>query len=310
MNSTRLILCVLLAWLAASSLHAFSDMRVIYYEKDSLLAARGTALVTAGLPFAQGEVTAPGQIAIFDGSGAAQVPAQFTPLVRYTDGSYQWVLADILSPVTPRDTTRFVVKNTAPAASPVLSISVDSTAADYTVNTGVIRFRVKRSGFNFIDALWHGSTQLIGGSGGGIKINDGTDRWGTTVNACYFEYLGPIRATLRVDGTFFTAAQGGMTFRVRFHAFAGSDAVRIETSVRNSSNPTYGAYTKLTNGGDVYLPFAAGLSGAVMKAGKDTLVQNWQTAYNWSESGTHGILAAARLIGGFTPKMQYNRLSL
>jgi hypothetical protein len=294
---------------AAVSIHSFSDFALSIYELNEIT-KRGTATITAGLPFKKGEVTSLDKLTVFDASGQYELFSQLTPLVQYEDGSFQWILADFQATLNKGDTTHFWVKNSTRTAAHATPITVDSTSADYTINTGVIKFRIKRSSFNGIDALWHGAAQLIGGSGGGIKINDGSDRWGTQVDNIFFEYLGQIRATLRIDGTFFTAAAGGLTFRVRIHAYAGSDELKIETSIRNCSNPNTGDYHKVTSGGELILPFASPFSSAARKAPKDTLVQNFQTAYSWYENATHGLLAAARFGGGFTPELQFNRLTL
>jgi len=299
----------LLLILLPTLLSAFQDFSLSLYDNDSVAVSRPTGYMTAGLPFAKGELTSLNQIAVYNKDKTQEIPVQLTPIVNHADGSYQWVIADFQAPIVKGDTNYFWVRNMARSAVQANPIIVDSSASAFYVNTGVMRFRVNRSNFNLIDSLWLGSKLMIGGNGGGIKANDGADRWGTSVTRSFFEYLGPVRATLRIDGTLSTAASGGLTYRVRIHAYAGSSELKIETSIRNTANATAGANATLTGGGFVYLPLASTFA-ATRAASKDTLVQAWQTTFSFYQDAASGMIAAARYAGGYTNKMEDNSLVL
>lgn len=59
------------ALFAVSVVFSFQDLRLVIFEKDSLLTSRGQTLVTAGLPFAKGEITSLSQLAVYNGAGSS-----------------------------------------------------------------------------------------------------------------------------------------------------------------------------------------------------------------------------------------------
>ncbi len=63
--------------------------------------ARTNEPVTCGVAFKKGEVTSLEQLSLFRGGDA--IPAQFSKLVQFEDGSYQWVLCDFTDNFTANE---------------------------------------------------------------------------------------------------------------------------------------------------------------------------------------------------------------
>jgi hypothetical protein len=195
--------------------------------------ARTACLATGGVPFRPGQVRNVSQLALLDAAGKS-VAAQFTRLAGYEDGSVQWALVDLLCDVAAGGKAAFRVQRGTPAAPPT-PLEITETADRITVKTADTVYTIAKADFRLLESVTVAGRKVAGP--GRLQVVDGAGR---TFQAgrptrLSWEYRGPVRATLRVEGPYLDekgAAFLAHTTRLTFTA--GRTAVRVDHSLRNS----------------------------------------------------------------------------
>ncbi len=110
--------------------------------------------ITSGVPLPEGLMNDVDNLRLVDANGN-EVPCQFTPTVRWwRDESVRWVLLDFQASVSASALRPFYLRNDGPAQPIENPIEVAEDDERITVDTGAIRFAVRKSGFNLIDEAW------------------------------------------------------------------------------------------------------------------------------------------------------------
>jgi hypothetical protein len=198
---------------------------------------------SGGVPFKKGQVKSVDELALFSKDGAP-VPAQFSKLAAYEDGSVQWALLDTLADLPASGKLEFMVKP-GKAAAPAKPLAVTEAGDSVTVDTGAAKFTVSKAAFTLLESVEVGGKKVAGPGSVDITANDGKAFKAGKPAKVSWEYKGPVRATLRVDGEYL--GEGGaacISYTARLTFWAGSAAVRIDHSVRNS-NPKEGDDAKI-----------------------------------------------------------------
>ena len=132
---------------------AAEDLKVTVTVKEPVGVARQAESASGGVPFRKGQVKSVDELALFDQAGQP-VPAQFTKLAGYEDGSVQWALVDFRASVPANGGAEFVLKPRGAEAAPAgAGIKVTETAETVTVNTGVLEFTVSKAKFNRLESV-------------------------------------------------------------------------------------------------------------------------------------------------------------
>jgi hypothetical protein len=203
--------------------------------------ARKNEPVSSGVCFKPGEVKDLARLALIDADGQP-VPAQFSPLVKLEDGSFQWVLVDFQSSVAAGARATFTVKEGTPKA-PAQPVVVKEAGGVYTVANGQIEFVVDtaRPEFELFRTLKvNGKPVLTGLGRDAMTSADALDngkiyRAGKPTKVAW-DYQGPMRATLMIEGPYRDdAGVEWLGYRVRITCFADSKLLRVEHCLRNSS---------------------------------------------------------------------------
>ncbi|HOX07063.1 MAG TPA: hypothetical protein PK280_11735 [Planctomycetota bacterium] len=240
---------------------------------------------SGGVPFRRGQVKSADELALFTASGQP-VPAQFTRISPYEDGSVQWALVDVLVDLPASGKGEFVIKS-GKAAAPPKALDIKDSDAAAAVDTGVAKFTVNKADFNLLDSVEVGGKKVAGPGAVEITSNDGKAFRAGKPTKIAWEYKGPVRATLRVDGEY--QGEGGakfISYTTRLTFWAGLAVVRVDHSVRNS-NPKEGDDVKIKSA-----VVSVGFKGA--EAGKGP---GWAAA---TEGGTP-LLVSHRHTGGCFP---------
>jgi len=255
--------------------------------------ARRAEPASGGVPFKKGQVKSVAELALFDAAGRP-VPAQFSKLAPYEDGSVQWALVDFMADVPANGKAEFIVKK-GNAAMPARPISIKEAGETVTVDTGAARFTVNRARFSLLESVAL-EGEKVGGSGS-LEIADASGKVfeaGKPFRVSW-EYKGPVRATLRVDGPYLDeAGEEFVRYTTRLTFWAGLSAVRVEHSARNS-NPAEGDDARI-KWAALSLGFGA-RGGVVSKAGKSVA----------HEDGRVGLLIVRRHTGGCFPSATARR---
>jgi exo-rhamnogalacturonan lyase-like protein len=245
---------------------------------------------SGGVPFMKGQVKKVSELALFD-VGGKQVPAQFTKLAPYEDGSVQWALVDVMTDLPANGAAEFVVKR-AKNRIPPRALDIKQGASAVTFSTGKVSFVVDvTTGDVLSDVTLLGKRAADDRPVAKVVTMAVTDPDGKVYPAARpartkWEYLGPVRATLRVDGVF--KGHPMLSYCVRVTAWAGSGAVRIDHSIRNS-NPKRGNDVKIKS---ATLSVDLATDGVVRGRGRNWLAMG---------DGKVGVLATERHTGGCFP---------
>ncbi|MHC4916975.1 MAG: exo-rhamnogalacturonan lyase family protein, partial [Planctomycetota bacterium] len=242
---------------------------------------------SGGLPFKPGEVKDVSELALFDKNGKL-VAAQFSRLAGYGDGSVQWALADFLADVPAKGETEFVVKR-GKAAAPGRALDIAETDELVTVDTGAARFAISKTKFSLLESVKLAGKQIAGPGLLEVVDVDGKVFKAGRPTKVSWEYRGPVRATLRVDGPYLD--EGGKLFTshtTRLTFWAGLSAVKVEHSLRNSV-PENGFDAKIKQ---ATISLGLGFQGKEEGKGKD-----WAACGD----GRAGLLVVERHTGGCFP---------
>jgi len=226
---------------------------VVLTVKDASGAGAAGQPVTAVIPLPYGAFQATGNFRIVNGNGAP-VPAQFEVLNRWwaRDNSLRHVLAHFEATVPADGTATYHFQTSGAGPAPAKRVQVAQAGASVTVDTGVLRFVVRRDAFNLFDEVWldrdgngtYATDERIvsGGASDGPVF---TGRLAGDVQRArergdlrlVVEEAGPMRAVIRVSGLtdYQDADDHTHGFAVRIYAYAGRSAVKVDYQLQNSA---------------------------------------------------------------------------
>jgi len=215
--------------------------------------------ITAVLPMEFGKFQSTDRFRMTDGSGNP-IPAQFEVVNRYwgRDNSLRHVAAHFNASVAPLGQSFYFFKTDNGAKGvPAKPVKLTDATDAVTVDTGAIRFKLKKAGFNMFDEVHmdlngdgsYASTERVvapGTSEGAVftgrlagDIQKASARTDVKVK---IEESGPMRAVIRVSslGNFYSTTNHTHGFAMRIYAYAGKSFVRVEYQLQNSAkNVTY-----------------------------------------------------------------------
>jgi len=238
-----LIVLVLLHTMALGAL----DVPLQVAELDGL--SRHDEPIAAGVPLPMGAVGDAGKLALVGGDGEA-VPADFTVLQNWGDGSVKWVLCDWLATLGAGESATYRLRDDVEPAAPQKALYVDNDTNEVTIDTGVLRFILNKHGFDGFAKAWMSpdrkgrlspTSHVIAGhrdTGGLVAMGaDGktvyASRWGR-VRSVEVERQGKLHVTLCVKGDMRSRdGERFLDYAMHISAQAGSSRVRIVCTVHN-----------------------------------------------------------------------------
>ncbi len=269
--------------------------------------------VTAIIPVSYGIYQDTSRFRIVDGQGNP-VAAQFEVLNRWPvrDNSIRHVVAHFQASVGAASKAYYAFQTKGAGPAPQKAVRVTDGSGVVTVDTGALRFTIKKSGFNLFDEVWldtngdgsYAASERIVAPNGDVGATL-TDRHGNKQRASdrtdlrvVIEESGPMRSVIRVSSLskFFSASDHRHGFAARIYAYAGKSFVKVDYQLQNSaknarySAPLYFDDVSLTLRPSLTSPtarFAAG-AGNVWSGGVSSgryLLQNSLTATTVNPSG-------------------------
>lgn len=204
----------------------------IVLEKQEFV-ADATWPVRTGVPLPVNAVMDASRLALFE--NGAPIPAQITPVATWCPkGSVQWVHLDFVGRYTQGEPAEYRLKLPPQAGtSPTSPLTCEQTADKITVDTGPLRFEVKRKRFTGIAAAWFNGAQVITNSAGPyledariIRFDAAND----TNAAVVVEEQGAASVTIRAEG-WYVNNEGRVDplckFVTRITAYAGQPMLRV-----------------------------------------------------------------------------------
>jgi hypothetical protein len=219
--------------LAGMTLATGAELSVPVTVTEPAGIARRSEPATGGIPFKKGQVRDASELALFTSAGQP-VPAQFSKLSGYGDGSVQWALVDFPADVPAGGRAEYVVRPGKPAA-PAKPLKITEAGDSVVVDTGAARFTVSRADCSLLASVELGGRKMAGPGSAEVVDAAGKTLKAGRPSRVTWEYRGPVRATLRLEGPYLDG--GGKAFlfyTARLTFWSGSSLVRAVHSLRNS----------------------------------------------------------------------------
>ncbi|KAG9079695.1 hypothetical protein FS749_008306, partial [Ceratobasidium sp. UAMH 11750] len=189
-----------------------------------------------GVPWAQGEIDKSTALTLTTSDGKS-VPVQSWPLAYWPDGSLKWTGHAIAPDAALADSLHLAPGSPTEPASPV---TVKQSGSIITVTTGNFEAQIKTSGTTLISSLSVGGSKKLSDGQLIVKVQGQPDAPETTdpanihttvanIDAATIEQDGPVRATIKVTGTYKGDGHGSwLPFTIRLYFGAGSSAIKIQ----------------------------------------------------------------------------------
>lgn len=191
---------------------------------------------SVGIPFPSGLLKGEAGLELVDESGAP-VRVQTRALAHWPDSSLKWVLFDFKDSVRANSIRELTLCRN---RSELLSknahrIEISENENHIHVNTHGGEFAVNKGEFRLFDSVRVDGNELLDGSGCRVILTDSRgETYRPVIEGLSFEARGPVRATLRLEGSFKSRGKhefAGFTARISF--FIESSLVRIEFTLHN-----------------------------------------------------------------------------
>lgn len=190
--------------------------------------------VSLGVPFPKGMLISTDALTLSDARGCV-VPLQIAPLARWSDGSIKWALLDFLLNPEHESPLNLVSGSTSgrllrcPTREDVV---VGETAEEVIVQTGAALFRLDRHTLKPFAGVELAGQYILGLGHSRVILTDsqGCESLGT-VEHVSLEAVGPIRATVKLEGKFSGSVPARFVARLCF--FAGTGLVRLGLTLHN-----------------------------------------------------------------------------
>lgn len=217
---------IVLSMLVASSTLA---LEVPFTVEEPAGAERKHEVVSGGIPLPEGKYKDPAAFSLFD--GATEVPVQVSPMVKYPDGSFHWVLVSFPVELPAKGKKTFVLKDSPGKVKPKNPVQVKENGDTVEVSNGIVSFTVNKANFNGIEKVSLKDKEIFKAAKMGVTAN-GKGGPGAPASFTMY-YQGPVRTTIYVKGKYGDLKTP--TFAMAITLNAGEEAIHIAHNIRNAS---------------------------------------------------------------------------
>lgn len=197
--------------------------------------------LTIGVPLPEGKVSSIDQLAVLrDGKPVA---AEILPVSRWWgDGSLRWVHLIFPADCPARGRVSLSLALTQNAISPKPAIKVTEEDDRFLLDTGALRFQVRKRGFNVIDTAEIGDETIVSTHGRGLGVQVDGQEYLASLDPevqVEIEEVGPLHAVLHATGSFRDeSGDRKLDFDCRIYAYANSSNVKIVVTLINRQGKT------------------------------------------------------------------------
>jgi hypothetical protein len=207
--------------------------------------------VLTGVPLPESLYVDTAVFCLKDESGQV-VPCEFRTAAKWwrDKTSIRWLHLDFQTSIAAGREKTFVLHHE-PASHAVTGsrLTVTDLGAKYQVDTGPLRFTVKKTGFNLFDEVWvdesgsqtfDAAHQIVSAHTGGFSLLSGTTRYSASNDAAstaVVERLGPMACVIKVEGRLKNSAgTPEFFFQARIYAYNNSKIVKVVFSFENRNS--------------------------------------------------------------------------
>jgi hypothetical protein len=197
---------------------------------------RQDAPVTGGICLPAGQFAPTTPFSLWDGE--KEVPVQINPLVIDRTGKLRWILLDFQQTLSAGEKKELRLRAQAGRAGYPRTVQVTENPKYVEINTGPMTLRIARQEpFNLFSAVWVRGRQVItGGQLDWVDARTGVRYTAGVPRQIQWEYQGPIRVTLRVEGVYEGSGDARLGYITRITAWAGRTELRIQHILANSNS--------------------------------------------------------------------------
>jgi hypothetical protein len=192
--------------------------------------------VTVGIPFPQGVLSDVGNLIIIDSTGN-RIPLQAEILATWPDSSAKWVLMDFQVSVKSRvkDELNIVLAQPSEHDKHQFPLLVEESDEVVRIRTKSVSFCINKKKFKpFERVIVNGNDVLCGENNDFVLTDESGTNYEPYIDRIDVETKGPVRSTLKVEGTF---RKNDETNFARFHSrvtfFAHHPIVKIDFTLHN-----------------------------------------------------------------------------
>jgi hypothetical protein len=191
--------------------------------------------VTLGLPFPRGVLKEIKGMPLLSLEGTDAY--QFRTLKKWPDGSVQWALVDFQADVSKGKMNKRIRVTDGPGST---SGRLATDTDDFIlVDTGIMRVKIRKKGFNLFDSVMLNDQEIISRSSKGIRLIAGKGGKYLAANdrniTVSIEENGPIRTVIKAQGAHIEGGKRKMSFVVRMHFYRNKSYTRVFYTLRNAS---------------------------------------------------------------------------
>ena len=236
-SSSNLLGFFLLTLLGAS---AAAALEVELTVANGEPVARKPGTVTSGIPFPKGTLK---DVATLSASlGGQTVPAQFTPIARWDDGSVRWALLDCQVEVPPLGKAQLIIRDDGQNRPPATPVQIADNPDALKLTTGPLELVVDKKKANLLSSLKVDGKGLLTPSGRGLVLHaeDGKEVPARPPSQVTLEQAGPLKAIVCLRGKFPGVHNGLLAYTARITAFAGQRFIKLHVWLENDGARGYG----------------------------------------------------------------------
>ncbi len=203
---------------------------LVYRDSPSLLSRP----VSVGLPFPKGVLESTDALTLCDARNYF-IPLQTVPLARWSDSSIKWALLDFL--LKPEHQAPLVLTSGPTSAGPLRwskeeEVIVKENSESVIIRTGPAVFHLDRNTLKPFNRIVLGDQNILNSGNSRLVLTDPEGRQSLgKLQQVSMEALGPIRATVKLEGEISGSVPARFVARLCF--FAGTGLVRLSLTLHN-----------------------------------------------------------------------------
>jgi exo-rhamnogalacturonan lyase-like protein len=194
---------------------------------------RRAGTVTSGIPFEKGVLKDTGRLVV--STNGTDIPAQFSILARWPDGSVRWALVDCLVDVPAGKKVALTLRDKGKNPAPRSPVSVKEEKDRVILSTGPMTVTLDRKGRGLLSSIQVNGKAVVtpGNSGLALYTAEGARILAGPPDEVVIEAAGPVRGTVMLRGKFPKQHKGLLGYTLRVTAFAGSRQLKARIWLEN-----------------------------------------------------------------------------
>ncbi len=195
--------------------------------------SRNAGTVTSGIPFEKGILRDTGKLVV--STNDTGIPAQFSTLARWPDGSVRWALLDCLVDVPAGKKVALTLRDKGRNPIPRSPASIKEEKDRVILRTGPMTVTLDKKGRGLLSSIQVDGRAVVtpGNSGLALYTAEGARILAGPPDEVAIEAAGPVRGTVMLRGKFPGQHKGLLGYTLRVTAFAGNRQLKARIWLEN-----------------------------------------------------------------------------